>query len=260
MNEIPIINAYEKGKYDVLIFVDCAAKKLAGEIFEGIEPKEFNSINIDHHGTNEEYAKFNLVDDTYSSTAEIILDLIKAMDVGIDKKTAEYLYTGIVTDSGQFAYSYTSERTHINAAYLISRGADFSKLHKQLFNTMPYSKLMLTKVMLQNLQMAGSGKIAVSLLTLKDFISTGSSQPESESLVNMLLAVEGVKAAVLLRQLDKDTFKASLRSADDVDISKAAKKLGGGGHKQASGATLNCGKEDAVSVVLDAIRESGEIK
>ena len=260
MNEIPIINAFEKEKYDILIFVDCATKKLAGKIFDGIELGGTDTINIDHHGTNEKYAGINLVDDTYSSTAEIILELIKAMDIDIDKKTAEYLYAGIVTDTGQFAYSYTSARTHLNAAHLISCGADFSNLHKTLFNTMPFSKLMLTKKMLENLQMFNDGKVAISLLSTDDFLSTGSSQPESESLVNMLLSLENVKAAVLIREVDKDTFKASFRSADDVDISKAAKSLGGGGHKQASGATLHCSKNEAVSIALKAISDSGAIE
>ena len=76
----------------------------------------------------------------------------------------------------------------------------------------------------------------------------------------MLLGIKGVKAAVLIRQLDRSTFKASFRSADDVDISKAAKSLGGGGHKQASGATLKCGQNEAVSIALDAISKTGIIK
>ena len=140
---------------------------------DGIELEELNTINIDHHGTNDKYAKLNHVDDTYSSTVELIMELIREMDVDIDKKTAEYLYTGILTDTGQFSYSYTSGRTHENAAYLINRGADFSKLNKILFNTMPLSKLMLTKVMLQNLKMENNGKVAISLLSLEDFTSTG---------------------------------------------------------------------------------------
>ena len=165
----------------------------------------------------------------------------------------------MVTDTGQFAYSYTSDKTHENAAYLLRCGADFSALHNRLFKTMPYRKLALIQRMLEKHKMFAEGKIAFAMLETIDFKECDAAPQDSESLVNMLLSVEGVKVAALVRQLDERIFKASFRSADDVDISKAAKLLGGGGHAQASGATLNCAENEVFNILLDAIKNAGII-
>jgi phosphoesterase RecJ-like protein len=260
MDGVTICNELTSEKYDLIVFVDCAEPKLAGSLVDGLDMKQKCIINIDHHGTNTKYADINYVDSASSSTAEIIQDLIKIIGVKFTKSIAEYLYVGMVTDTGQFAYSYTSARTHEHAAFLLECGVDFSRLHKILFNRMPLNKLLLTKQMLQNLEMYEDGKIAVSLLGTQDFKESGAAPEDSDSLVNMILNITGVKAAALIRQLDTNLFKASLRSDDDTDISKAAKIMGGGGHKQASGATIECLKPDVIKTVLDAIDKAEIIK
>ena len=260
MDNISIKNELNVIEYELIVFVDCAEAKLAGDIIKELDFESSTTINIDHHSTNTEYADLNFVDSSSSSTAEIILELIKILGANFTKTIAEYLYVGIVTDTGQFAYSYTSAATHKRAAFLLECGVDFSRLHKLLFSSMPLNKLLLTKQMLQNLQMHNDGKIAISLLSTQDFEESGAAPQDSDSLVNMLLNIQGVKAAVLLRQMDTKLFKASLRSDDDTDISKAAKLLDGGGHKQASGATIECFKSDAVAVILDAIHKAEIIK
>ena len=260
MDEVAICNELIPKKYDLIVFLDCAEPKLAGSLLDGLDLSGSYTINIDHHGTNTKYADMNHVDSLSSSTAEIIQDLIATLGAEFTKSMAEYLYVGIVTDTGQFAYSYTSASTHEHAAFLLECGVDFSRLHKILFNRMPLNKLMLTKQMLQNLEMHDGGKIAVSLLSTQDFKESGAAPEDSDSLVNMLLNINGVKAAALIRQFDTKLFKISLRSDDDTDISKAAKLLGGGGHKQASGATIECLKPDAVKTVLNAIHKAEIIK
>ena len=260
MDGVSICNEMVPEKYDLIVFLDCAEPKLAGSLIDGLDLNGSFTINMDHHGTNLKYADINYVDNSSSSTAEIVQDLIKIIGVKLTKSIAGHLYVGIVTDTGQFAYSYTSARTHEHAAYLLECGVDFSRLHKILFNRMPLNKLLLTKQMLQNLEIYEGGKIAVSLLSTQDFKESGALPEDSDSLVNMILNINGVKAAALIRQFDTKLFKISLRSDDDTDISIAAKLLGGGGHKQASGATIECLKSDAVKTVLDAINKAEIIK
>ena len=260
MDGVVIHNELLQGNYDLIVFLDSAEPKLVGSLIEGLDLSGTDTVNIDHHGTNTKYADINYVDSASSSTAEIVQDLLKILGVQFSKRIAEYLYVGMVTDTGQFAYSYTSARTHEHAAFLLECGVDFSRLHKILFNRMPLNKLLLTKQMLENLQLYEGGKIAVSLLSTQDFKESGAAPEDSDSLVNMILNIIGVKAAALIRQLDTELFKVSLRSDDDTDISKAAKILGGGGHKQASGATVECSKNDAVKTILDAIHKAEIIK
>jgi phosphoesterase RecJ-like protein len=256
MNDIKLIHEYEYGKYDLTIVVDSGDLKLTGNIFNDIDFNKLDSINIDHHGTNSEYAKINYVDSSYSSASELILFFIRELGVTPSKKVAEYLYTGIVTDTGQFAYSYTSKRTHENAGYLIECGAEFSKIHYDIFKQMPLQKLLLMKQMLHNMKLVEDNSIAVSLLSLDDFKMSNATAQDSDSLVNTLLAVDTVKVAVLIRQLDDNTFKASFRSMDGIDISVAAKSIGGGGHKQAAGAAYTSNLSEAINVVLEAIEKA----
>ncbi len=253
MDGIELLHNYDKSKYDLTIFLDSGNLSLTGKLFEKISIDELDTINLDHHGTNSKYAKLNHVDSSYSSTAELVLELIKCMDVTPDKITANYLYTGMVTDTGQFAYPYTSSRTHANAGYLMDCGADFAKLHDVLFKQMPLKRLLLMKHMLDNMLLKNENTIAVSLLTLDDFKACNATAQDSESLVNTMLAVESVKAAAMVRQVDEYTFKASFRSMDGIDISVAANSLGGGGHLQAAGATFKAKKEDVLDIILEAI-------
>lgn len=259
-DKIPIINKFDKNKYDIIVFLDCAEIMLSGALLDGINFNDFITINIDHHITNSNYAKLNFVDSTYSSTAELVLELIKKMDIRITKEIAEYIYIAIITDTGQFAYSYTSSRTHINAAFLLNCDVDFSSLHEKLFKTIPLRKVLLQKQMLNNMNILEKGKIAISTLSNEDFSLSNATPQDSESLVNILLSIENVKIAVLIRQTDKNRCKASFRSVDDVDISIVAKFLNGGGHKQAAGATLEYDIKNAQKIILKTIFDTGILK
>ena len=260
MNDKSLLNEYNSDKYDLVIFVDCAALALTGSLFEGTDISALNTVCIDHHGTNEKFAKINYVDDSFSSAAEMILGLIKELGVEVDKTIAEYIYIGMVTDTGRFSYSYTSERTHQNAGFLLKCGVNFSNLNKMLFATTTFSKLMLTKQMLINLKLSEEGRVGFSMLTQRDFEESGAAPEETDSLVNTMLSIEDVKIAVLVRQTDDSAFKASFRSDDDTDISKAAKLLGGGGHKQASGATLRCTESEVEDIIANAIKKAELLK
>ncbi len=253
MNDRELMHEYDKNKYELTIFVDSGDIKLTGKLFEDVDISDIETINIDHHGTNLKYANLNFVDSTYSSASELILELIKTLGVTPDETTAEYLYTGMVTDTGQFAYSYTSARTHENAAYLINCGVNFSKIHYDIFKSMPIQRLLLMKHMLGNMTLSDENKIAISILTLDDFEQCNATAQDSDALVNIMLSTDSVLVAVLVRQVDNDTFKASFRSMDHIDISVAAKSLGGGGHKQAAGATFASKKEEVNNIILEAI-------
>lgn len=260
MNTIPLANKFDSYKYDLIVFLDCAEIMLAGNLFDNEEINDYTTINIDHHSTNSNYAKLNLVNSNSSSTAEIVLDLIKLMDINITKEIAEYIYIAILTDTGQFAYSYTSSKTHDNASFLIKCGVDFSRLQKEMFHTIKRSKILLQRQMLNNMSLLHENQIAISILSNKDFSKSHANSQDSESLVNILLSIEGVKIAVLVKQIDKNICRASFRSADDVDISIVAKHFGGGGHKQASGATLECNISQAKDEIYKTIKNTGILK
>lgn len=253
LSGITIHNIFDKDKYDVVVFVDCAEIGLAGRLRDKIILSKYKTINIDHHSTNEKYADINYVDGTSSSASELVLDIIKELDIEIDNKIAEYIYTGIVTDTGQFAHSYTSARTHYNAAFLLEKGIDFSLIHKKAFKTISLSKALLQNKMLDNMNLYEDNMVIISKLFKDDFISSNAKVEDTDSLINILLSIKGTKIAVLIRYNDENSCKISFRSIDDIDISTVAKKLGGGGHKQAAGATFNGNIVDAEKKILEEI-------
>ncbi len=257
---IDVLNDFNKEKYDLIIFVDCASLSMSKGLLKDVDIKDYNTINIDHHGTNEMYADINYVDGTSSSAGEMVLNVIRSMDVEIDKTTAEYLYTSIMTDTGQFAYSYTSARTHNNAAFLIECGADFASLHKAVFKTTSLKKVLLQKQMLDNMELHLDNKLVISRLDEKDFKVSGATHEDTNSLVNFLLSIENTKVAVLIREISKNSSKVSFRSTEDVDISKVATLFGGGGHKQAAGATIHHNTQQSKTEIINAIINLGILK
>lgn len=260
LSGIPIINTFDKNKYDVIVFVDCAELALVGELIKDINLKEYKTINIDHHGTNINYAELNYVDANSSSASELVLDVIKEFKVDVDVSIAEYIYVGIVTDTGQFAHSYTSARTHRNVAYLLEKKIDFSKIHKKVFKTISLSKALLQKRMLDNMTLHNKNQVIMSTLDKDDFIKSDAKVEDTDSLINILLSIKGIKIAALIRYNDDLSCKISFRSVDDIDISKVAKSIGGGGHKQAAGATFNGSILEAEDKVLEEINSIGLLK
>lgn len=260
LSGISIINTFEKNKYDVIVFVDCAELALVGELIKDINLKEYKTINIDHHGTNIEYADINYVDSSSSSASELVLDVIKELIVDVDASIAEYIYVGIVTDTGQFAHSYTSAKTHRNAAYLVEKGIDFSLIHKKAFKTISLSKALLQKIMLDSMTLFNENQVIISTLDKEDFIKSNAKVEDTDSLINILLSIKGTKIAILVRYNDDSSCKISFRSTDDIDISKVAKSIGGGGHKQAAGATFNGSILEAQNKVLEEINSIGLLK
>ena len=258
--DLNLLHHFEKTKYDTIIFIDCASLTMSEKLLSSIEINDYTTINIDHHETNEEYAKINYIDAKSSSASELVLELIKEMPITIDKEISELIYTAIITDTGQFAYSYTSSRTHYNAAFLIYHGADFEKIHKKTFNTIPLKKALLQEKMLTNMELFLDEKVMCSRLDKADFIYSNAKAEDTEYLVSILLSIEGVKIAILLREEENKKTKASFRSTNDIDVSLIAKQFGGGGHKQASGALFDCDTKKAQDKLITAITQSGIIK
>ncbi len=217
---------------DLIIAVDCADTDRLGSREEGF--KAFNNtICIDHHGTNPKYAMVNYVDGSAAAAGEIVFDLIKYLGVEIDKAIANNLYVAIASDTGGFAYSNTTPKTHKKAAELIETGIDFPYINAYLFNTNTNRELILTREALNNLEVIADGKIASVTIT-KDIIEKyNATDSELGGLVNYPRSLDTVKIAFYFKE-NNEGVKVSMRSTE-ADVAKIAQKFGGGGHKRASG-------------------------
>jgi bifunctional oligoribonuclease and PAP phosphatase NrnA len=214
-------------------------------------------VNIDHHHDNTHFGTVNLVVGDASCTAEILWELSHALGVEITPCMAEALYIALITDTGRFMYENTGARAHTMAAELIEAGVDVAAVYRRLYQDLPYPRLQLLARALAGVRRYDDGRLTVAHLSRGDFGETGALESDSEGVVDHLRSVEHTKVAVLIRELlDREGRKVSLRSTDgQVDVSVIARSLGGGGHRQAAGATTDLPLEQLINHIRAGVAE-----
>ena len=217
-------------------------------------------VNIDHHHDNTRFGTVNLVDAHASCTAEIVWEIAKELGADMTPAIGDPLYVGLVTDTGKFMYTNTRARSHQMAAELMDAGIDAHAIYRRLYEELPYARLLLLSRALNAVERFDGGVVTATSLTRADFEETGSVETDSEGIVDHLRAVEGTKVAVLVRELLSDDRtgirKLSLRSTDGtVDVSRIARGLGGGGHRQAAGASSELPLDELLATIREGIQE-----
>lgn len=205
-------------------------------------------INIDHHASGRLYGSFNWIDEHACAVAAMVYQIAVAAQVEITPSMATCLFTSVLSDTGSFTYPGTSADTFALAHALALKGASPSQIARDVLFTSPLSKIKLLGAALSNLECDGS--IAWSWVTQQDLNRTGAIPEDCEGVVNHLISIAGVESAFFLRELpDPDRFRLSIRSKGRVDVARVAENLGGGGHRTASGCTI----EGALHSVTDRI-------
>src|SRR5919109_640425 len=211
-------------------------------------------IDVDHHHDNTRFGRLNYIDGTASSTGEILRDLFRELGVELTPEIAEALYIAVVTDTGRFQYANTTAKALRLAAELVEAGADVHRVFQGVYENVAFAKLKLIARALEHARVYEGGRVVISHLEKDDFDTAGAEEPYSEGIIDLLRAVEGAEIAALIRQpptKNGPTRRVSLRTtAEGVDVSKIARKSGGGGHKQAAGFS----SEASVGEITDFIR------
>lgn len=239
-----------------VIAVDVADKTLLGDLKE--EFGDIVNLNIDHHISNSQYAENLYLDATAAATTEIIFELLSLMRVNINDVTAKALYTGLVTDTGCFKYATVTAKTHIIAAMLYEYNINASEINRLMFDTKSKKLLELEKQVLETAEYHFDDKCMILTVTDKMQECTGCSGTELEGIAVISRSVEGVKAGVTIKQTDDNKFKVSVRTYDPLDASAICKKLGGGGHKGAAGASVSGTLAEVKEMILKAVKEAME--
>ena len=215
-------------------------------------------VNIDHHHDNTRFGTINHVNPHASCTAEMVWDLMHALDVPITKAIGEALYVGLVTDTGRFMYENTGPRAHEMAAELLAAGIDAHAIYRQLYEGIPQGKLELLARGLSNVERFDGGLLTVTHLTRDDYHSAGADESYSEGVVDHLRSVAGTAVAGLVREqlAGEPARKVSLRATDDrIDVSRIARALGGGGHRRAAGFSTDLEFDELVQVLREQVAQ-----
>lgn len=219
------------------VFVDSADHARPGERLKGRFPAPVG--NIDHHLSNIGYAEFNLVDSGSAATAEIITGLALDLGLTIDAQAAQGLYTGIVTDTGQFRFASTSRRTFLLAAELLARGAKPPQVGFELYERESMGRMKLLEHYLASLTLECNGRVCVGVLAKGVFAATGTTAEDTEGLVDYARCIDGVDVGVLIEEREDGSVKASLRAKEAVyRMDLVAGEFNGGGHASAAGLNL----------------------
>ncbi|MBO5213224.1 MAG: bifunctional oligoribonuclease/PAP phosphatase NrnA [Clostridia bacterium] len=210
--------------------------------------------NIDHHYTNTEYARNNIVFGSASSAGEVLFDLFRACDVEIDDVMAEKLYAAIAFDTGCFRYSNTTAHTHEVTAELLKYSFDAPAVIRKMFDIVPLRQLKLERVALDSLRLYHDGRVILLPITRKMLEENGAEDEDVSGMVSLIRRIEGAAVCATLKETKEGDVKVSLRSADDIfDVSAVASVFGGGGHVKASGCLIKGSMEDAEQRLLSAI-------
>ena len=210
-------------------------------------------INIDHHASGRHFAYLNWIDEHACAVAAMIYRIAVAANVEITPSMATCLYTAILSDTGSFTYSSTNAETFALAQDLTARGANPSQIARDVYFSNPASKIRLLGTALSNLRT--DGPLAWTWVTNQDMDTAGAEAEDCEGVVNYLISIHGVESAVFLRELPcASQFRLSIRSKGKIDVAQVAESFGGGGHRSASGCTLDGPLDIATDRILAQLR------
>ncbi|WP_250672823.1 bifunctional oligoribonuclease/PAP phosphatase NrnA [Paraclostridium ghonii] len=214
-------------------------------------------ICIDHHASNDNFGDLNYINPNESSTCELVYNLLKeyskTMDIQlIDEDIATYLYTGLLTDTGNFSYSNTNPSSYLMAYDLVNVGAKKDLIIQKIFQSNPYNYYKLLGETLDTLDIV-DGKIASMMLTIDMLNRNGISFNDADGVTSYTRDIDGVEVGLLFKEKSENEIKVSFRSKNYVDVSSIAQTFGGGGHIRASGCTIKDSIENAKKMVIDEV-------
>lgn len=215
-------------------------------------------INLDHHHDNTRFGTHNFVMPEASCTAEIVWMLADLMNLEIDKRTAESLYVGLITDTGRFMYGTASSKAHLMAADLISKGVDVPEIFQRIYEGIAIERIEFLARALGKIEQLCEGSLALVWLSRDDYDEVGAPDGWSEGIIDYLRSIEGTRVAAVIREPKNTPLckRISLRSADDgVDVSAIARSGGGGGHVRAAGFSSELDREQLIKFISDGIAE-----
>jgi phosphoesterase RecJ-like protein len=252
-SEIRDIKAIDS-QYDAIFVIECSDLERPG--IAGLE-SEF-TVNIDHHATSEHFGTINWIDSTASAVGEMIYNLCKAIGGRVTREIAECVYMALVTDTGSFHFSNTTDRTLKVASELVKAGVKPADVSEAVYNNYPWSRIELMRQVLGTVKRDESGVVASLRQTLKMREIAGAIDGDNNGFVNIPLAAREILAVVYMREVGNEEYRVSLRSKGDINVAKVAEKFGGGGHRNASGLRIQGDWDAKEQELVEAVREAVE--
>lgn len=241
-------------EYDLVINLDVAAlDRCAGA--EVLFHKAKKTVNIDHHETNSGYAQLNIIKADAAATAEVLCGIAQDLNWNISLDSALSLYVGIMTDTGCFKFSNTTQKTMEYSGKLISYGINPADVYQKCYETSSKEMVLFQSFCINKAQFANEDKIAYTVVYKKDLekFNNGKGEDFTDGLTEKLRAISTTEIAFVVKELNSSTSKVSMRSKKK-DVAQICAVFGGGGHKLAAGAVIKSSPSQAVKQILKEIK------
>lgn len=230
------ITSQPSGDFDLMISVDASDEERSGQVGEYGRNHSKKVINLDHHPTNTGFGDIHLVVPTAVSACEIVFDLLGYMGHDLSADTAYVLLVGMVTDTLGFRVDSTTPRTLEIAQALMQKGAPLPEIMGRTLNSKSYEDILLWKAVYPSVEL--NDAVITATVTLEDTENAGLDKPSDGGLVSHLITVNQAKVSVVFKEQPDNKVEISFRSKKGYDVGTLAFELGGGGHTQASGCTV----------------------
>jgi len=249
-SELVLVQDDVTEKYDAAFIIECSDVDRPGLP----SLKDQFVVNIDHHSTTVPFGDINWIDSTAAAVGEMIYNLCKALGVEVTEEIAECIYTALLTDTGSFHFSNTTERTLKIASELVRRGVEPARISQALFYSGSFSKIKLLGLVLSNIQRDDSGRIAWITMDRGTMYEADACEEDSDGIVNHALSIGEVEAVAFFKELSPGAYRVSLRSKGKNNVAKIAELFGGGGHRNAAGCRIEGDFESVRRRVIEELQ------
>lgn len=243
---------------DLVVIFDTNDERLLNPLFPVLKKGSLQIVFVDHHPTltqGPQPTPESWIDVQAASTGEMTYKLIKALEIPLDKDIATALYTSITFDTQLYRYIRGSSTSHLIAADLLNHDIDTETVHRHLFGNFTTQKISFLAMALGQIEYFHNGKVALLKIKDKDMIDYKLEMDESRDIVDMIMNIESIEAAILIREDAADAFKISLRSKGKYKVLPVAESIGGGGHAHSAGAYVRGNYDEIKLNLLTAIEK-----
>ncbi|MDD3776332.1 MAG: bifunctional oligoribonuclease/PAP phosphatase NrnA [Actinomycetota bacterium] len=244
----------------VILCLDCADEARMGIDFESLKQQSKVIVNIDHHTINSRYGDINLIDSRKCATAQILFEIMdKNFGRHINRDIAISIYTGILTDTGKFQYENTTATVH----KIVSRLLEFDIIPAEIFSNIyenePFNRIKLLELVFKRIKLINDQGIIYSYTLQEDFKKLDLPFSAQDGIIEILRGIEKIKIAALIKQVEGNRFKVSLRtSRKNLNVAELAARFGGGGHQMAAAYSQEGSIEAIVKDLLESVKNHGK--
>lgn len=237
--------------YDTFWALDMSAPDMLGKLVTF--PPQLEIVVIDHHKTNENWGKVNLVDSSAVSCTQVLYEFFKAATIEIDSTIAMALLTGLATDTGFFKFIENGDPLHVGAELIDTYKLKYQTILYNIQQQLNIEDVLFVGAALSLITVNYEKKIALLPIPYTNWINFAPAGANNNHLLTgYISSINGTELGVIITEERPGSFRLNFRSRNrDFDVADIAKKLGGGGHKNASGATIQAeSMDDAIAKLL----------